>query len=388
MKWKKVEIGNLLKVTSGGTPSRKKIGNFKDGTIPWIKTGDLKVRHLLNAGEYITEEGLNSSSAKLFPKNTVLLAMYGATIGACSILKIEAATNQACAALLPNEKLNESFLYYFLKGSKQDLIRKGVGGAQPNISGGIIKKIKIPLPSIPIQKQIAKILDTADALRRETAAQLADLDALAQSVFLEMFGDAVLNEKGWMIKKIGECLNIKHGYAFKSEFFKKEGEFALLTPGHFYEKGGFKNLGIKQKFYIGDFSKEYLLKKGDQLIAMTEQAAGLLGSILFVPENDKFLHNQRLGLVQIQNDLIPIYLHYVMNSKSIRTQIHHTATGTKVRHTSPKKLMAINIPVPPLDLQTQFAQIIENIESQKAELQQSLQESEDLFNGLLQEVFG
>jgi len=203
-----------------------------------------------------------------------------------------------------------------------------------------------------------------------------------------MFGGPVLNEKGWKTKKIGECINIKHGYAFKSDFFEKEGEFALLTPGNYYEKGGFRHLGNKQKFYSGEFSKEYLLKEGELLIAMTEQAAGLLGSTLFVPENGQYLHNQRLGLVQIQNNLAPTYFFYVMNSKSIRTQIHHTATGTKVRHTSPKKIMAVTISIPPLDLQTQFAQIIENIESQKTVLKESLKESKDIFNGLLQEVFG
>ena len=130
------KIGDVFKVTSGGTPSRKKQEYYKNGTIPWVKTGDLKGKYANEPKEYITELALANSSAKIFPKNTVLLAMYGASIGACSILKIAAATNQACGAILPSEKCDHVYLYYYLKSINKELISKGVGGAQPNISGG------------------------------------------------------------------------------------------------------------------------------------------------------------------------------------------------------------------------------------------------------------
>ena len=168
MNWREVKIGKVLKVTSGGTPSRKKPEYYEDGDIPWIKTGDLKYRFIVKPSECITELGLKNSSAKLFPPKTVLLAMYGATIGACSILKIEASTNQACAALLPSKECDENYLYYFLKSKRSDLIGKGVGGAQPNISGGIIKDTKIPLPSLEEQKKIAAILDAPKPFARKT----------------------------------------------------------------------------------------------------------------------------------------------------------------------------------------------------------------------------
>ena len=112
MKFEK--LGNIVSISSGGTPLTSKSEYYNNGTIPWVKTGDLKVRHLINIPDKITQLGLENSSAKLFPVNSVLIAMYGATIGACSILKIKAATNQACAALLPNEKVNHEFLYFYL----------------------------------------------------------------------------------------------------------------------------------------------------------------------------------------------------------------------------------------------------------------------------------
>ncbi|WP_270804262.1 restriction endonuclease subunit S [Aeromonas sp. QDB02] len=112
MTWPMVKLGEIFKITSGGTPSRSKREYYENGSIAWIKTGDLHNKFITHASEFITEAGLQSSSTRIYPKNTILVAMYGATIGACSILKIEACTNQACAAFTPNEKVDTLFLYY------------------------------------------------------------------------------------------------------------------------------------------------------------------------------------------------------------------------------------------------------------------------------------
>ena len=119
-------IGDVFTVSSGGTPLRDKPEYYINGNIPWIKTGDLKGKYVNNPDEFITEEALKNSSAKLFPERTVLLAMYGATIGACSILPFEASINQACAALLPTDKCDEVYLYYFLKSILGQLVKMGV----------------------------------------------------------------------------------------------------------------------------------------------------------------------------------------------------------------------------------------------------------------------
>ena len=106
---------------------------------------------------------------------------------------------------------------------------------------------------------------------------------------------------GWEKSDLTHLITIKHGFAFKSEFYSDKGQYVLLTPGSFYETGGFRDQGSKTKYYIGDIPDGYILSQGDMLLAMTEQAEGLLGSALFVPENNRYLHNQRLGLVQILN---------------------------------------------------------------------------------------
>ncbi|AFK05467.1 restriction modification system DNA specificity domain-containing protein (plasmid) [Emticicia oligotrophica DSM 17448] len=163
----------------------------------------------------------------------------------------------------------------------------------------------------------------------------------------------------WKKIKLGDLLTIKHGWAFKGEYFCSEGELILLTPGNFHEEGGFKIQIGKEKFYSGAFPKEYLLKKDDLIIAMTEQGAGLLGSPAIVPQNDRFLHNQRLGLLQIDHQkAITKYIYYLFFTKEVRNSIFSTATGTKVRHTAPKRIYNIEINLPPLETQTRIANIL------------------------------
>lgn len=152
------KLGELYKITSGGTPSRNHSEYYEDGTIPWVKTGDLKDKYLFETDEKISQLGLENSSARIYLKNTVLLAMYGATIGATSILKIDAATNQACAAFSPREDTLPEYLYAFLESQKDKFIKDAVGGAQPNLSAGYLKTIEFKLPSLEQQTRITRNL--------------------------------------------------------------------------------------------------------------------------------------------------------------------------------------------------------------------------------------
>ncbi|HCG5282829.1 TPA: restriction endonuclease subunit S [Vibrio parahaemolyticus] len=165
---------------------------------------------------------------------------------------------------------------------------------------------------------------------------------------------------GWLKTDLNPFIDIKHGFAFKSEYFREEGEYVLLTPGSFYEPGGFRDQKNKTKYYVGDIPKGYLLSKGELLVAMTEQAAGLLGSTLFVPSHDRYLHNQRLGLIQIKdkNGICPEFLYLTYNSPYVRKQIAEQSTGTKVKHTSPDKLKSVICLLPPLPEQRKIAKIL------------------------------
>ena len=166
--------------------------------------------------------------------------------------------------------------------------------------------------------------------------------------------------KGWQKLQLAGLVKIKHGFAFGSEFFAASGPYVLLTPGNFIEEGGFRWMGQKQKFFNGPVDPNYVLDEGDLLIAMTEQAPGLLGSSFFVPESGRYLHNQRLGkAVVARRDLLDKeFLHHWLNRSRVRQEIFSEASGTKVKHTSPDKLRSLEINLPPLPEQRRIAEIL------------------------------
>ena len=166
-RWIKIRVAEVCRTKSGGTPSRKNPDYF-GGKIPWIKSGELNDSIIYSCEETITKLGLEKSNAVLYPKNTILLAMYGATIGKISILGISASTNQAICAFYHNEKIiTNLYLFWFLKSIRRNLVNIGFGGAQKNISQEKIKRIWIPLPPLNEQKlivnKIESIFDKIDA---------------------------------------------------------------------------------------------------------------------------------------------------------------------------------------------------------------------------------
>ena len=146
--WKLVRLGDIAQTTSGGTPRRDK-PQYYGGTIPWVKSGELGDRVVYETSETLSGEGLASSNAKIFPKGTLCIALYGATVGKLGILGIDAATNQAVCAVFPPEGLDTRYLYRFFEGKRRELIKQGKGGAQSNISQGIIRDTLLPVPPSP-----------------------------------------------------------------------------------------------------------------------------------------------------------------------------------------------------------------------------------------------
>lgn len=153
-----LKISNIADTTSGGTPNRG-IPEYYNGDIPWVKSGELKDGLITTCDEYITEAGLKNSSAKLFPKGTLLVAMYGANIGKTGVLDFDASTNQAVCAIFPKVDISREFLYWYFKQQRIDFIAVGKGGAQPNISQTIINNASIVVPDDKVQDTIVKFLE-------------------------------------------------------------------------------------------------------------------------------------------------------------------------------------------------------------------------------------
>ena len=163
VEWEVKPISDVSSTMSGGTPNRSKKHYYINGNISWVKTGELGDKYIYDTEEKITDLAINESSAKLFPPYSVIIAMYGATIGKSSININEVTTNQACCSIICDKDiLSYEYLYYYLDFNKDKLIALGAGGAQPNISQQIIRDFKITVPNVNEQEIIIQILSAID----------------------------------------------------------------------------------------------------------------------------------------------------------------------------------------------------------------------------------
>ena len=375
----KVKLGEVFTISSGGTPNKNENSYYDNGTIPWVKTGDLKDKYLSNNVDYITELGLQNSSAKLFPVNTVLVAMYGATIGACSILPFEASTNQACAAFLPNEKVLPEYLYYFLCANKEYFIKDGVGGAQPNISAGYLKKVAFELKSILEQKEIVDILDKVKSIIDNRKQQLQKLDELVKARFVELFVD-----KNYPLVTLDDLSFGKGEYGAQSasiEYDNTRPRYVRITD---INDDGTLNDDVVSSSNIED-DVQYKLSYGDFMFARMGATVGKTyayktGNQIFAG----YLIRYRLNLEKI----LPEYLYSYTKLDEYKTWVLLNQSGAAQPGINAKKYGSLQIPVPPIYLQNEFADFVEQIDKSKFVVQKALDEAQTLFDSLMQEYFG
>ena len=251
VKFKK--LGDLCYISSGGTPKRTITDYWDNGKIPWVKISDIKSKHILNTDERITKQGLENSSAKLFPKDTIVYTIF-ATVGEVGILDITAATNQAIAGIQVKDRtqLRVDYLYYFLKSIKKSVQFLGRGVAQNNINLSVLKSISVPIPSFQEQTAIVKVLDSLNGQIKNKHKQLTLLSQLIKARFVEMFGDPVLNSNDYKLIKLSNLGTLSRG---KSKHRPRNDPKLLGGPYPLIQTGDITNSGIFIKKYNNTYSK-------------------------------------------------------------------------------------------------------------------------------------
>lgn len=374
-------LGDIFTISSGGTPDKRQAKYYENGTISWVKTGDLKEKYVSHNIERITQEGLDNSSAKLFPADTVLVAMYGATIGACSILGFEASTNQACAAFLPTSKVLPDYLYYFLQSKKDIFVQSSVGGAQPNISAGYLKRFPFDIIPVESQRKIISALDSVSTLISLRKQQLAKLDELVKVRFVEMFGDLTINSKGLKIVHLSEVAEYFNGLTYKPENVSDIGTIVLRSSNIQDNQLDFAdtvrvNCQIKERLFV---------RENDILMCSRNGSARLVGKVALIRELNEPMSFGAFMMI-IRSKYYP-YLVTYFQDEDFRRQIKTGATTT-INQITGRMLDEVALPVPELKNMAAFESFTEKIFSQKLTIQQSLDKLEVLRKSLMQEYFG
>lgn len=195
MEYKK--INELTAVVTGGTPSTRKNEYWDNGDIPWLQSGCCQNCDVDSTEKYITKEGYNNSSTHMMPADTVMIALTGATAGKVGYLKFEACGNQSITGILPCESLNQRYLFFYLLSQREKILADCVGGAQAHISQSYVKNMTIPILAIKEQEQIVGELTKLSNIVSLRQEEIQQLDALIKARFVELFGDAIHNDKGW-----------------------------------------------------------------------------------------------------------------------------------------------------------------------------------------------
>ena len=384
--WTYKKLGEVCETSSGGTPSKSHLEYYESGTIPWLRSGEVAQGLIYDAELRITDLGLEKSSAKIFPVDTVVLAMYGATVGQVGLLKKEMATNQAICGILPNRSFNPMFLLYTLKSKKSVFLRDAVGGAQPNISQNLIKNTTIPIPPLSEQHRIVSELDLLSSIIEKKKAQLKEYDQLAQSIFYDMFGDPVSNEKGWEVKRLGEVISVKGRVGwkgYKKEDLRESGPLAI-GGGHITENG---SLDFSSPVYLSmekyEESPEIMVQRGDLIMVQR----GTIGRIGLVKNEIGEATINPCVLILRPLAVSGLYVLHLMLNKIMQRCLQELVRGVAQPMITQKQVNSLIVPLPPLTLQQSFASKIEAIEQQKALVQQSITEVETLFNSRMDYYF-
>jgi type I restriction enzyme S subunit len=374
MKWESYRIEELcLKVTSGGTPLRSISEYYNGGTIPWIKTKEVNFNRIYNADEKITEKGLDNSSAKLIPENSILIAMYGDgnTAGRCAINRLPVTTNQACCNLEINPEMANSD-YMFYKISTLYEIFKGLksGGSQQNLNAKTLKEFKLSIPPLPTQHKIASILSAYDDLIENN---LRRIKLLEEKAFLSYKG--ILRSEKLEEGRIGDLASVKSGFAFKSRDWVQDG-FPVIK---------IKNIGDNDIDFsdcsfipesIADTASKFILNVGDLLIAMTGATVGKIGMMPKTETN--FYLNQRVGIFNPKILNSELFLFCFFNEPSSMNAIQNLASGAAQPNISGGQIEGIKLFHPGAENISRFGEAVKphfelilNLKSQNAKLREA-----------------
>lgn len=378
--WEIKKLGEVCEVIGGSTPKTNE-PTYWDGDFFWVTPAELDGTKLISSTKRtITEAGIKSAHLQLLPAGTVLLSSR-APIGKVAITTVPMYCNQGFKNIICSDKLYNCYVYWFLYAKTEYLNALGTGATFKEISKKVVEQIPIPVPPLPVQERIVSELDLLSGIIEKKREQLKELDTLAQSIFYDMFGDPITNEKGWEVKKLGEVADIVGGSTPKTNIKEYwNGDNYWVTPAELH---GTRYISSTERC-ITDLAvdKAHLTQLPIGTVLLSSRAPIGKVCITRVP----MYCNQGFKNIICSNKLNSEYVYQYLIDKT--EFLKSLGTGATFKEISKTTTENITIPIPPLPLQRQFASKIEAIEKQKELIKQSISETETLFNARMQEHFG
>ena len=374
------KLEDICEIASGGTPKRSEDSYWKNGKIPWLKISDIKSKYVDKSEEHITQKGLDNSSAKLFKKGTIIYTIF-ATVGEVAILNIDATTNQAIAGLTIKDsaQINPSYLFYFLKSIKKQMHLLSRGVAQNNINLSVLRQIKVPIPDLNVQERIVNALDQMQNNIKLRQMELSKLDILIKARFVEMFEELKFDTP---VSKYIESLTAGKSLAGKEKCKNK----VLNTGAVSYDK--FKN---DYKYLPLDYvpDEDNKVRTGNVLVSRmnTRELVGATAYVWKAPENTYL--PDRLWRANLKENANPIFIWQVLTHPLLKLQIQKISSGTSgsMKNISKSNFLRLKVPNIDVESQNEFASFVQQVDKSKVAIQKSLDETQTLFDSLMQKYF-
>lgn len=395
MEWKTEPLGDIAFMTSGGTPSSKISAYYENGTIPWVRSGELENGAIRDTEIKITQAGLDNSSAKIFPRGTLLIALYGATIGKLAYLDIDACTNQAVCGIFENDKVSLKYLYYFLLFHRPDLVKQGVGGAQSNISQTILKKLMVyyPVDKTEQLRIVARIeelfseLDNGVETLRKTKQQLA---VYRQAVMKSVFQGVAQNSA---TVSLGELLfGIEGGKSFKCEERPpQETEFGIVKVSAV--TWGTYNEEESKTCQPCQFIESKRINVGDFLFSRANTLELVGNCVVVETVNKNLMLSDKILRFHFKDGILPKYVMYYLRTREGKKQIQEFSTGNQesMRNIGQDRIKKITVPVCSTEDQNKVISEIETrlsvCDSIEKTVDTALQQAEAMRQSILKQAF-
>ena len=381
--WKIMRIQDFAEVITGGTPSTMKKEYWENGTIPWLPSGDLKNKPIKEAHTFITNEGLRNSNARMMPKQTVVIALTGATTGQTGILELEASANQSVTGILPSKEHVPKYLFYFLQSQRKKILSESYGGAQPHISQGYVKNLEVILPPIRIQEKIAVILEQTERAKeiRRTADDLTK--DLLKAIFLEMFGDPIRNTKKIPLTKISHICDVKTGGTpdRAETSYWKNGTIPWVKTTEVKEN----TINETEEFITEEGlnnSNATIFPKNSIIIAMYGQGV-TRGKVAKLGIDSAT--NQACAVLLPSEKYVPEYLLYFLKISYLK--LRNLGRGGNQPNLNLTLVKQFDVLLPPKQLQVKFADLVKKTTELQTKQAKSRKYLDDLFDNLKQKAF-